>query len=68
VIPSKADRTQKDNAKELEKLRSVFGEIHPSELSTMHCQQYLDIRGRSGKSQNRLTLAHFSQSHAVTCC
>lgn len=60
VIPSKAPRTQKDNTKELKKLRSVFGEMHPSELSTMHCQQYLDVRGRSSKTQANHEIALLS--------
>jgi integrase len=60
VIPSKAPRTQKDNTKELKKLRGVFGEMHPSELSTMHCQQYLDVRGQSSKTQANHEIALLS--------
>ena len=61
VNPSKAPRTQKDNTKELKKLRSVFGEMHPSELSTMHCQQYLDERGDSSKTQANHEIALLSR-------
>ena len=51
VIPTKAPRTQKDNLKELKKLRGVFDEMHPAEVTTQHCQQYLDIRGKQSRVQ-----------------
>lgn len=51
VIPTKAPRTQKDNRKELKRLREVFDQMHPTEVTTMHCQQYLDIRGKQSKTQ-----------------
>lgn len=60
VIPAKAPRTQKDNLKELKQLRSVFGEMHPSEITTMHCQQYLDLRGKSSKTQANHEIALLS--------
>ena len=60
VIPSKAPRTQRDNLKELKQLRAVFGKMHPSELITMHCQQYLDIRGKSSKTQANHEIALLS--------
>ncbi|WP_428398207.1 tyrosine-type recombinase/integrase [Marinobacter salarius] len=60
VIPTKAPRTQKDNRKELKQLRSVFGNMHPAELTTMHCQQYLDIRGKQSKTQANHEIALLS--------
>jgi len=60
VVPGKAPRTQRDNEKEMKKLREVFGEMHPAEPSTMHCQQYLDIRGQSSKTQANHEIALLS--------
>jgi len=60
VIPTKAPRTQRDNKKELKNLRSVFGNMHPVEITTMHCQQYLDIRGQSSKTQANHEIALLS--------
>jgi len=60
IIPGKAPRTQRDNEKELKKLKSVFGEMHPGELTTMHCQQYLDLRGKSSKTQANHEIALLS--------
>lgn len=60
VIPEKAPRTQRDNLKELKKLRSVFGKMHPVEVTTMHCQQYLDLRGKESKTQANHEIALLS--------
>ncbi len=60
VIPTKAARTQRDNLKELKRLREVFGNMHPAELNTMHCQQYLDIRGKQSKTQANHEIALLS--------
>ncbi|KXS55164.1 MAG: Phage integrase family protein [Marinobacter sp. T13-3] len=60
VIPGKAPRTQKDNLKELKQLRAVFHKMHPAEVTTMHCQQYLDIRGKSSKTQANHEIALLS--------
>lgn len=51
VIPTKAPRTQRDNHKELKRLREVFDQMHPLEIRTIHCQQYLDLRGKQSKTQ-----------------
>lgn len=50
-IPKKAPRTQKDNFKELAKLRAVFEKMHPGQITTQHCQQYLDHRGKQSRTQ-----------------
>ena len=60
VIPAKAPRTRKDNLKEMKQLRGVFGGMHPSEITTMHCQQYLDLRGKSSKTQANHEIALLS--------
>lgn len=48
VVPGKAPRTQKDNAVEMVKLRSVFGHMSPAGLRRSHVRQYLDIRAQQG--------------------
>jgi len=60
VIPHKAPRTQKDNRKELAKLRAVFEKMHPSQLTTQHCQQYLDHRGKQSRTQANHEIALLS--------
>lgn len=60
VIPHKAPRTQKDNLKELTKLRLVFEKMHPSQLTTQHCQQYLDHRGKQSRTQANHEIALLS--------
>lgn len=60
VIPHKAPRTQKDNLKELKKLRPVFGKMHPTQVTTQHCQQYLDHRGKQSRTQANHEIALLS--------
>lgn len=60
VIPEKAPRTRKDNLKELAKLRAVFEKMHPSQVTTQHCQQYLDHRGKQSKTQANHEIALLS--------
>jgi integrase len=60
VIPHKAPRTQKDNLKELIKLRGVFEQMHPTQITTQHCQQYLDHRGKQSRTQANHEIALLS--------
>lgn len=60
VIPHKAERTRKDNRKELKKLRAVFEKMHPSQVTTQHCQQYLDHRGKQSRTQANHEIALLS--------
>lgn len=60
VIPQKAPRTQKDNRKELKRLREVFENMHPSQVTTQHCQIYLDKRGQQSKTQANHEIALLS--------
>lgn len=46
VVPTKAPRTQKDNANELVYLRAFFGRMVPSDVRTQHGYQYYDERKR----------------------
>lgn len=60
VVPHKAPRTQKDNRKELKKLRGVFENMHPAQVTTQHCQQYLDHRGKQSRTQANHEIALLS--------
>ena len=51
VIPSKARRTQTDNLKELERLRSVFGRMMIESIKPHHVRGYLDKRGEQAKAR-----------------
>ena len=41
VIPTKAERTQRDNLAELKHLRAVFGAMRPQDVKPRHISQYL---------------------------
>jgi integrase len=46
VLPTKAERTQADNRKEMVNLRGVFGAMEPRDVRPVHVAKYLDIRGK----------------------
>lgn len=51
VMPSKAARTQKDNLKELDRLRAVFGAVLIENIKPHHVRAYLDKRGQTAKAR-----------------
>ena len=51
VMPGKAARTQRDNLKELDRLRSVFGAMLIEDLKPHHVRSYLDKRGEHAKAR-----------------
>ncbi|HSV70284.1 MAG TPA: tyrosine-type recombinase/integrase [Methylibium sp.] len=51
VIPGKAQRTQRDNILELERLQAVFGKVLIDAIKPFHVRQYLDIRGQAAKAR-----------------
>lgn len=51
VMPTKAARTQKDNLKELDRLRSVFGAVLIENIKPHHVRGYLDKRGQTAKAR-----------------
>lgn len=51
VIPTKAVRTQRDNLKELDKLRAVFGRMLIDAIKPHHVRGYLDARGQTAKAR-----------------
>lgn len=61
VIPTKARLTQRDNARELENLRAVFGRVLLDAIKPHHVRAYLDKRGQKAKSRanrERALLSH----------
>ena len=45
VLPLKrSEQTRKDQAKQLEKLKAVFGDMPPDNVTAQHCYKYLDAR------------------------
>mgnify|MGYP006274825175 CR=1 FL=1 len=54
VIPTKSDRSQKDNRKEIERLRKAVGHMAPAQLTSRHVYKILDTIGqRSHVQANR---------------
>ena len=47
VLPTKAERTQADNRKEMVNLRAVFGAMEPRDVRPVHIAKYLDLRGKT---------------------
>jgi integrase len=45
VLPEKAEKTRKDQQKQLELLGEVFGKLRPENLTPVHVARYLDQRG-----------------------
>jgi site-specific recombinase XerD len=46
VAPTKAPRTYKDNQAEAERLRAVFKDMEPPDITPVHIYQYLDERAK----------------------
>ncbi|CAD5374699.1 Integrase [Rubrivivax sp. A210] len=51
VIPGKAARTHKDNMRELDRLRAVFGAVLIDAIKPHHVREYLDRRGQAAKTR-----------------
>lgn len=47
VLPNKAERTQKDQGKEMKVLRAIFGRMRPQDLTTRHCARFYQERVKS---------------------
>lgn len=61
VMPTKAARTQKDNLKELDRLRLVFGAVLIENIKPHHVRSYLDKRGQTAKcraNREKALLSH----------
>lgn len=45
VLPLKrSEHTRKDQGRQLDRLKLVFGDIHPDSVTTQHCYRYMDRR------------------------
>lgn len=60
IIPGKAPRTQRDQQKQLELLRSAFGHLAPAELSAKLIIRYRNARGQKSQTQTNQELALLS--------
>jgi len=61
VIPTKAPRTQADNATELQNLLAVFAEAPLAAIKPTHVRGYLDTRGKTAKvraNREKALLSH----------
>jgi hypothetical protein len=62
VVPGKAERTQRDNAKEWRKLKASFGDLLPSDITQQHMARYLAARGAITRGNREKALL----SHMLT--
>lgn len=51
VIPTKAPRTQRDNLKELDRLRAVFNRVQIDHIKPHHVRTYMDKRGQTARAR-----------------
>lgn len=58
VMPGKAEKTQKDQKRQIEKLNRVFGHMEPSEITQPMVIQYLDMRGNVAGNREIALLRH----------
>lgn len=58
VIPTKAPRTQKDNLRELELLRAVFGHMRPGDVTPVDIYGYMDRRPPVRANREKALLSH----------
>lgn len=64
VLPEKAEKTRKDQQKQLELLDQVFGSLRPEALTPVHVARYLDQRGAEAPVSANREIALLS--HAYT--
>lgn len=58
IIPAKpSEATRKSNLQELKKLRAVFAECEPSDITVHYIYRYMDARGVQSKTQANHELA-----------
>jgi integrase len=64
IVPTKAPRTQADNARTLARLKAVFGEMRIRDFKPIHAYQYRDKRGKKAPTAANRELEVLS--HAFT--
>jgi integrase len=67
VVPTKSERTQKDNLKELDNLDRSFGAMDPAQIKPIHIYQYLDLRGKTAmvRANREIALLSHVFSYAI---
>lgn len=56
IVPTKAPRTQRDNATELKNLRLSFGDFLPDEITAQDIYKYLDGRGAPVRANREIAV------------
>lgn len=56
IVPTKAPRTQRDNARELANLRSAFGDFLPDEIEAKDIYTYMEARGARVRANREIAL------------
>ena len=55
VLPRKAPKTAAEQGPQLDRLRAVFGRMHPDDITAQHCYLYADKRvGTKGKAGRKV--------------
>lgn len=65
VVPTKAPRTQRDNAAELAKLRQAFGHMVPTDVTPQDIYAYLDARTAKVRANREKALLSSVFSYAI---
>lgn len=62
VIPTKAEKTQIDNRRQLPIIRAVFGHMNPTDIKPKHIYQYYDKKNAKTSAKREIALL----SHVLT--
>jgi integrase len=65
VVPSKAERTQKDNRQEVRFLRSFFGDMELTSVTTAHVARYVATRTAKTRSNREVALLSHAFNKAI---
>lgn len=65
VVPTKAERTQKDNLYEIRYLRAFFGEMSCTDVEAKHVAAYLDARTAKTRGNREVALLSHAFNKAI---
>lgn len=65
VIPMKAPTTREGNSRQIEKIRSVFGDMNIESLQPQHVYKYVDKRGKKVAARREIALLSHAYTKAV---
>lgn len=65
VLPKKAPKTAKEQGRQLERLKRVFGHMEPAEVMRSHVARYLDVRAEKAPVAGNREVALLSDVYAV---